>query len=268
MRSSDALPAPDLNLKRDIEARFGDRLPPTKKARSFLDLSPDLIRRTFCLPVHLGSYSKIIPLAQLNQEGDDRILLTLETTRHPSREGYPKSIFFHIKKGRDFYADFVIDATALGNYALNHRQVPSSYRGPQNSTNDRLSQIVMKAIDDYFRCLAAELSKSLTFIFDAGQLSMMCLGFEQGFSPSNSPSNLERWGLIERADPRLFFTTDGYLFSSQDIPELSLSGSPLSKHDLGHPYRHQAVRVHFEKTIQPPSAEGRVAMTRAQVGEV
>lgn len=131
-----------------------------------------------------------------------------------------------------------------GVFQLYNRRVSPRYRGAQNETGERLSNLMMEALATHVQDVANEAKETRTVALDAAQLNVWAWLVDNDFTVD--ARHKERWDAVLAGDERLYVGTNWYVGSFKDIPSLGISGVEPEHLSGSH-----AVRLGFERSFHP-----------------
>jgi hypothetical protein len=126
-----------------------------------------------------------------------------------------------------------------GTFDIPHRLVREDYRGPQNESRESIGNILLKCSEQIIKSCANKDGWPKSVTMDAGQLDVMLWMDKNGYSPK-TPVDQINLDKVYSADESLCIGTSLFVFPAS-VPE--------DKRNYAN--REQAIRVVFNKTIQP-----------------
>ncbi|GEM_PF-6750068 len=241
---------------------FGDRAPSSenqpKALRKYLNLRPDITRQLLCPPeIAEKIRAKKLHTQLLNEDADHPIQLVIrrKSTVDPDK----LEVALSIKESSRTIAELELELlNDLGHhFDIYHRLVLSEFRGPQNSSGERLSNILLKAAEDYVRHIAEQTKKPQQIGLKTNQLEVILWMLENGYGIIDEDKKW--WEKIQAGDPHLVMLK-GHFCLVKDPADIS----NLRRQEVDHSYFFTVppVEIHFKKIISP------VASSEAVVKEV
>ncbi len=246
-----------VSRKHAILACYEGRIfsPAKSPERRYLDLMPSLTQEPLCPPeVAKGNKQGVLHRQPLNDNPEHPIELTI------TRISVEEVMMFEVKLEGATIATLHLDFVGgsllyFRHFDIYHRLVQPEFRGPQNATGERLSQILLKAAEDFVGHVAAHTKHTKVMGLTTSQLEVMCWMLDQGYEVV--PSDRKDWAAIEAGDPHLFIE-NGWVHRVRDVAHIH-QRDPLR-------VTHTPVQIEFQKAIRSAlSATGVVERTRHAV---
>jgi len=145
-------------------------------------------------------------------------------------------------------------------FNIPHRFVREDYRGPQNKSNERISNIMLVACEQIAKSSANKDSQPKTVEVDvdveASQIDVMLWLNANGYSPK-TPEDQNRFDEICNADEKLCVSDDLYIFPIS-VPE----------EQRNYQNRDKAYNIVFEKTLSPGSQKDLLKRIRRRIKNI
>ncbi|MFH0820312.1 MAG: hypothetical protein V1908_00910 [Candidatus Peregrinibacteria bacterium] len=249
---------PPTPSKDEIRARYADRtftcLKPEKSVdvkpkpeRQYLDLRPDLTKQLLCPPGVVGEDSSQFDHVQvLNEDPDHPITLTI-------KRGDPESLdsveLFIKVNDRVIAMLSLLTGWDQGRIIeIFHRIVDREFRGSQNSSGERLSNILLKAAEDYVRHVARRVRKPQPVGLITDQLEVILWMLENDYEIAAEDQGW--WAKIQAGDPHIIMCQGHFMHVADlaDIAKLRMQESGESDFSI-HPRHPRPVFISFKKNI-------------------